>query len=78
LTHINIGIGKDITIKGLAETISNIVGYNGHIEYDTSKPDGMPQKLLDVARLHSLGWDIQISLEKRIKETYNWYIKHAQ
>jgi len=78
LTHINIGIGKDITIKGLAETISNIVGYNGHIEYDTSKPDGMPQKLLDVSRLHSLGWDIQISLEKRIKETYNWYIKHAQ
>jgi len=78
LTHINIGVGKDITIGGLAETISNIVGYNGHIEYDTSKPDGMPQKLLDVARLHSLGWDIQISLEKRIKETYNWYIKHAQ
>jgi len=78
LTHINIGVGKDITIGGLAETISNIVGYNGHIEYDTSKPDGMPQKLLDVSRLHSLGWDIQISLEKRIKETYNWYIKHAQ
>ena len=78
LTHINIGIGKDITIEGLAETISNIVGYNGHIEYDTSKPDGMPQKLLDVSRLHSLGWGSQIALEKRIKETYNWYIKHAQ
>ena len=77
VTHINIGVGEDITIAGLTEMIANIIGYKGRIEYDTSKPDGTPRKLLDVLRLHSLGWEDQVSLEKRIIETYSWYIKHA-
>jgi GDP-L-fucose synthase len=71
---VNIGVGKDITIKELAELIGNIVGYEGEIVYDTSKPDGTPQKLLDVSRLNELGWEAKIALRDGIMQTYEWYI----
>jgi Nucleoside-diphosphate-sugar epimerases len=70
---INIGFGKDITIQELAEMIADIVGYKGDIVYDTSKPDGTPQKLLDVSRLHELGWKAKIPLRDGIKQAYEWY-----
>ena len=70
---INIGIGKDIPIKELAELIKDIVGYDGIINYDRSKPDGTPQKLLDVTKLHNLGWNARISLRDGIESTYQEY-----
>jgi len=73
---VNIGTGKDISIKELAELIKDVVGYEGDIIYDASKPDGTPRKLLDVTRLHSLGWKHSISLKEGIRQTYNWYIEN--
>ncbi|HWR25742.1 MAG TPA: GDP-L-fucose synthase [Methanosarcina sp.] len=70
---VNIGIGKDITIAELAVLIKEIVGFKGKIKKDTSKPDGTPQKLLDIAKLNSLGWKAKISLKEGIKQTYEWY-----
>ena len=70
---VNIGVGKDITIKELAELIGDIVGYKGEIVYDTSKPDGTPQKLLYVGRLNGLGWEAKIALRDGIMQTYEWY-----
>ncbi len=70
---VNIGVGKDITIRELAEMIQDIVGYEGKIIYDTSKPDGTPQKLLDVSRLNELGWKASIPLKEGIAQTYEWY-----
>ncbi len=71
---INIGAGKDITIRELADLIKDIVGFKGSIIYDASKPDGTPRKLLDVSRLHSLGWRNRISLREGIKDTYRSYV----
>jgi len=70
---VNIGIGEDLTIRELAKLIKDIIGYGGEIVYDTSKPDGTPQKLLDVSRLHGLGWEARISLRDGIKQAYEWY-----
>jgi len=70
---VNIGVGEDVTIRDLAGLIRDIVGYEGEIVYDTTKPDGTPQKLLDVSRLHRLGWEARISLEDGIKQAYEWY-----
>ena len=67
---LNIGTGEDLTIKELAELIKNIVGYDGEITWDTTKPDGTPRKLMDVCKAHSLGWTHEISLEEGIKKTY--------
>lgn len=70
---VNIGLGEDVTIRELAEMMGDIVGYSGEIVYDTTKPDGMPQKLLDVSRLRELGWGARISLRDGIKQAYDWY-----
>ncbi len=70
---LNIGTGKDISVKDLAETVAKIVGYNGEISWDIEKPDGTPRKLLDISRLKSLGWSPEISLKNGIKKTYEWY-----
>ncbi len=70
LDIINIGVGEDITIKELAQTIQKIVGYEGALAFDTSKPDGTPRKLLDVSRLHALGWKHRIGLEEGIAGVY--------
>ncbi|MFW6129761.1 MAG: NAD-dependent epimerase/dehydratase family protein [Atribacterota bacterium] len=71
---INIGTGKDITIKELAQMIKEEIDFQGNIKWDKSKPDGTPRKLLDVSKLNSLGWQSSISLEKGIKSTYNKYL----
>ena len=73
---VNIGTGEDVTIKELAETVAKIVGYTGTLEWDTTKPDGTPRKLLDVSRLHSLGFKHSVSLEKGIERTYEWYTEN--
>ncbi len=71
---INIGTGKDLTIKELAEMIKDIVGYKGEIKWDSSKPDGTPKKQLDVSKLFEMGWKPKISLKQGIKKTYKWYL----
>jgi GDP-L-fucose synthase len=70
---INIGVGKDISIRELAELIKDIVGFDGQIVFNTSNPDGTPRKLLDVSRINSLGWEPQVSLREGIEKTYEWY-----
>lgn len=70
----NIGTGTDISIRELAELIKNVVGYRGEIQYDRSKPDGMPQKLLDVGKLRELGWTYSTGLEDGLRKTYRWYL----
>jgi len=71
---LNIGVGEDISIKDLALLIKKIVGYQGKLSFDTSKPDGTPRKLLDVGRLHRLGWKATIGLEEGIAQTYRWFL----
>ena len=71
---VNIGTGEDIAIKELAAMIKEIVGFAGEINWDTSKPDGTPRKLLDVSKLHNLGWKHKIGLEEGIRETYKWFV----
>ena len=70
---LNVGVGKDISIGELAELIREVVGYEGEIVYDTSKPDGTPRKLLDVSKLHNLGWRASIPLREGIEQTYSWF-----
>ena len=70
---INVGTGSDIEIRELAETIADTVGFEGRLEWDTTKPDGTPQKLLDSSRLHDLGWRAHTSLDEGIAKTYAWY-----
>ncbi|MDO7253784.1 GDP-L-fucose synthase family protein [Helicobacter cappadocius] len=77
-THINIGYGSDVSIKELATLIKNIVGFDGEIIYDKSKPDGTYQKLLDTSKLNSLGWKPKITLEKGVKEVFEWYINQKK
>lgn len=75
---LNIGVGKDISIKDLALLIKDIVGYKGKITFDISKPDGTPQKLLDVSRLNAAGWQAKISLRDGIGATYNWFLESKE
>ena len=70
----NIGTGKEITIKGLAELIKEIVGYEGNLKFDPTKPDGTPRKLLDVSRLEKAGWTYKTELRDGIKKAYEWYV----
>jgi GDP-L-fucose synthase len=71
---VNVGTGTDVTIDELARIVAGVVGYRGRIEYDSSKPDGTPRKLLDVSRLHDLGWRAQIDLREGIRSTYEWFL----
>jgi GDP-L-fucose synthase len=73
---VNIGTGKDLTIKALAETIAEIIGYKGEVRWDTVKPNGTPRKLLDVSLLNKLGWQAKTSLKDGIQQTYDWYCKN--
>ena len=75
--QINVGTGEDVTIKELAETISDIVGFMGDVEWDTSKPNGTPRKVLNVDRIKALGWEPKINLREGIKKTYEWYKENA-
>ena len=74
---INIGVGKDISIKELAEKIKNVVGYQGEIKFDTSKPDGTPRKLVDVSRINALGWKASISLDEGLQKVYQWFLENV-
>lgn len=76
LSHINVGTGIDCTIKELALTMASVIGYNGTITFDTSKPDGTPRKLLDVTRLKNLGWTSSIELSSGLIDTYAWFCDH--
>ena len=75
ISHINIGTGEDIEIGKLAELIKEIVGFNGKIEYDTTKPDGTPKKLLDVSRVNQLGWKHSTTLREGLRKTYEWFLQ---
>lgn len=71
---VNIGSGQEVSIRELAELICDVVGFQGDIVYDSSKPDGTPRKLLDTARLNQLGWSAKISLKDGLKDTYQWFL----
>lgn len=76
LSHINVGTGVDCTIRELAETIARVVGYEGVLTFDATKPDGAPRKLMDVERLKNLGWQSGISLEEGLRQTYAWFLQN--
>ena len=70
--------GEDITIRDLATLVGKVVGFTGKIEWDTTKPDGTPRKLLDVTRLAKLGWKAKTPLEAGLRATYQWWLEHGQ
>ena len=74
--HINVGTGEDVTIKELAETVSDVVGYEGKIEWDTSKPSGTPRKVMNVDKMKALGWEPKHNLRDVIESTYKWYLEN--
>lgn len=73
-SHVNVGTGRDVTIAELSNTIARVVGFEGDIEFDVSKPDGTPRKLLDVSLLNSLGWQYSVELEQGLEMTYQWFL----
>jgi GDP-L-fucose synthase len=77
LSHINVGTGKDITIREMAQTMKQIVGFKGKLTFDTAKPDGASRKLIDVKRLKNMGWSYTTNLKEGLGETYNWYLEQA-
>ena len=72
--HINIGTGQDVTIRELAEVVKSCVGFQGSLKFNADKPDGTPRKLLDVSKIHSLGWKHSIGLKDGISDAYNFYV----
>ncbi|QLK47199.1 GDP-L-fucose synthase [Vibrio owensii] len=74
LSHINVGTGVDCTIREMAETMAKVVGFEGDVVFDTTKPDGTPRKLMDVSRLADLGWRHSVSLEEGLTHTYRWFL----
>jgi GDP-L-fucose synthase len=76
--HVNVGTGVDLSIRELAETIREIVAPEVELVFDESKPDGMPRKLLDVSRLHDLGWKHTIGLREGIEKTYRWFLDNYE
>lgn len=74
LSHINVGTGKDCTIRELAETVAQVTGFKGRLNFDATKPDGTPRKLLDTTRLNALGWQSEIELSVGLKATYDWFL----
>ena len=75
---VNIGCGRDVSIMELAELLARVTGYKGRIDADPTKPDGTPQKLLDVSRVSALGWEARIGLEQGLRETYEWFVKQEE
>lgn len=74
LSHINVGSGVDCTIRELAEIMARVVGFQGELAFDATKPDGTLRKLMDVSRLAALGWEAKISLEEGLRSTYAWFL----
>jgi GDP-L-fucose synthase len=75
-SHINVGTGTDLSISELAQTIAEVIGFEGEIHFDTSKPDGTPRKLLDVSKLTDLGWQSSVQLKEGIRKTYDWFLEN--
>ena len=71
--HINVGTGKELTIRALSELVAKAVGFTGTIEFDSTKPDGTMRKLIDVSKLHSLGWRHKVEIEDGVKKLFDWY-----
>ena len=78
LSHINVGAGKDVTIRELAEIIKETTGFKGELKFDSSQPDGTPKKLLDVSRINQLGWQARIELKDGLKSTYGWFLDNQE
>jgi GDP-L-fucose synthase len=78
LSHINVGVGEDVCIRELAETVRDVVGFSGEIRFDTTKPDGAPRKLLDGARLARLGWRARLRLHQGLASTYLWFLDNPR
>ncbi|KNY19254.1 GDP-L-fucose synthase [Methylobacterium sp. ARG-1] len=76
LSHINVGTGEDCTIRELAEALARVIGYEGRLAFDATKPDGTPRKLMDVSRLRAMGWQPEIGLEKGLRQTYGWFLEN--
>jgi GDP-L-fucose synthase len=76
ISHLNVGTGVDVTIRELAETIARVVGYQGKISFDTTKPDGPPRKLVDVSKMRKLGWSARVDLEAGLQNAYEWFLQH--
>lgn len=72
---INVGTGVDVTIREMSETMKRVVGFEGKLRFDTSKPDGAPRKLIDVSRLSAIGWRYSVNLEEGLMRTYAWYLE---
>ena len=75
-SHVNIGSGKDVSIRELAEVLVEVIGFKGELEFDSSKPDGTPRKLLDVSRMTQLGWQYKITLKDGLQQTYQWFCEN--
>ncbi|SEL64424.1 GDP-L-fucose synthase [Blastococcus sp. DSM 46786] len=75
---VNIGVGEDLSIREIAELVAEVVGFQGELEFDTSKPDGTPRKLLDVSKIKSFGWEPRITLRDGLKQTYRWYCEQLE
>jgi GDP-L-fucose synthase len=78
LSHLNVGVGEDVTIRQLAETVRDVTGFQGKIRFDTGKPDGAPRKLLDVSRLNALGWKARIGLREGLRSAYHWFVTNRE
>jgi GDP-L-fucose synthase len=76
MAHVNLGTGQDVTITELAETIKSVVGFDGGLVFDPSKPDGTPRKLLDTSKINALGWHPAISLHDGLTSTYQWFLEN--
>jgi GDP-L-fucose synthase len=76
LSHINVGTGEDCTIRELAEALARVIGYEGALDFDATKPDGTPRKLMDVSRLKAMGWRPEIGLENGLRQTYRWFLEN--
>lgn len=74
--HFNVGTGEDLPIKDLANILQSVTDFSGEIKWDTTKPDGTPRKVLDVSKLHRLGWQAKVSLVDGVKKTYEWFVRH--
>jgi len=77
-SHINVGVGRDITIRELAETIRDITGFEGELVFDTSKPDGTPRKLVDTSMINAMGWQAKIGLNDGLAQAYQWFLKNRE
>ena len=78
LSHINVGTGKDISIREMAETMREVVGFKGELTFNSNKPDGSPRKLIDVTRLSKMGWTYSVNLKEGLEKTYKWYLREMK